>query len=87
MKTNLDTGLTEASAWYCQVNEIETAQPIDSYIPLLSGHNLGVCHLLPFTKCPRAKLAIVNRSRQVPTQSEQISYHTINREKALSLSS
>jgi len=71
---------------YCQVNDILTSQPIDGYIPLLSGHNLGACHLLPFTKCPRAKLAIVNRTRQVPTQPEQIAYHAINRKKALSLS-
>ena len=72
---------------YCQVNEIETAQPIDGYIPLLSGHNLGARHRLPFTECPRAKLAIVNRSRQMPTQPEQIAYHAINRKKALCLSS
>jgi len=26
---------------YCQVNEIEAVQPIDGYIPLLLGHNLG----------------------------------------------
>jgi len=52
---------------YCQVNVIQTSQPIDSFTPSLSGHNLGTRHLLPFTKCPRAKLAIVNRSRQVPT--------------------
>ena len=70
---------------FCQVNVIETEQPIDSYIPLLLGHNLGAGHLLPFTKCPRAKLAIVNRSRQVPTQSEQIAYHTVNRKKTLRL--
>ena len=72
---------------YCQVNEIETVQPIDGYIPLLSGHNLGARHRLPFTECPRTKLAIVNRSRQMPTQPEQIAYHAINRKKALSLSS
>ena len=75
------------SRGYCQVNEIETAQPINNYIPLLSGHNLGARHRLPFTECPRAKLAIVNRSRQMPTQPEQIAYHAINRKKALSLSS
>jgi hypothetical protein len=80
-------GVGTASIGYCQVNEIETVQPIDGYIPLLLGHNLCARHLLPCTKCPRAKLAIVKRSRQVPTQSEQIAYHAINRKKALSLSS
>jgi len=72
---------------YCRVNDIRTAQPIDGFIPLKSGHDLGACHLLPFTECPRAKLAIVNRSRQAPTQSEQIAYHAVHRKKALSLSS
>jgi hypothetical protein len=72
---------------YCQLNDIQSAQPIDGFIPLLSGHDLGARHLMPFTKCSRAKLAIVNRSSQVPSQSEQISYHAINRKKALSLSS
>jgi hypothetical protein len=72
---------------YCQLNDIQTAQPIDGFIPLLFGHNLGARHFMPFAIFPRAKLAIVNRSRQVPTQSEQISYHAINRKKALCLSS
>jgi hypothetical protein len=36
---------------------------------------------------PQAKLAIVNRSRQMTAQPEQISYHTMSRQKALSLSS
>ena len=49
----------------------------------LSGRELGARHRLPFTICPRTKLAIVNRSRQMPAQSEQIAYHTINRKKAL----
>jgi len=49
----------------------------------LSGRELGARHRLPFTECPRTKLAIVNRSRQMPAQSEQIAYHTINRKKAL----
>jgi hypothetical protein len=62
--------------------EVETGQPIYGYIPLLLSHDLGTRDLPPFRKCPRAKLAIVNRSRQVPTQSEQISYHAINRKKA-----
>jgi len=34
----------------------------------LSSHELGARHHLPFAKCPRAKLAIVNRSYQVPCQ-------------------
>ena len=69
----------------CQVNDIRAAQRIDGFIPLLFGQHLGAGHLMPFTKCPRAKLAIVNRSRQVPTQPEQIAHHTINRKKALRL--
>ena len=73
--------------WYCQVNDIQTAQPIDGFIPFVLGHDLGARHRMPFTKCPRTKLAIVNRSRQVPSQLEQISYHAINCKKALSLSS
>jgi len=71
--------------WYCQVNDIQTEKPIVSPIPLLSGHDLGARYHLPVTKCPRAKLAIVNRSRQVPTQPEQIAYHAIDRKKALRL--
>jgi len=55
---------------YCQLNDIQTALPIDGFIPLLLGHDLGARHLLPFTECPRAKLAIVNCSRQMPAQSE-----------------
>jgi len=70
----------------CQVNDIRATQRIDGFIPLLFGQHLGAGHLMPFTKCPRAKLAIVNRSRQVPTQPEQIAYQAINRKKALSLS-
>jgi len=77
---------TTPKSWYCQLNDIQTAQPIGGFIPLLSGHDLGAGHLLPFTECPRAKLAIVNRPRQVPTQSEQISYHAIHCKEALSLS-
>ncbi len=72
---------------YCQLNDIQTALPIDGFIPLLFGHDLGARHLMPFTECPRAKLAIVNRSRQMPTQSEQIAYNAINGEKALRLAS
>jgi hypothetical protein len=72
---------------YCQLNDIQTALPIDGFIPLLFGHDLGARHLLPFTECPRAKLAIVNRSRQMPTQPEQIAYNAINGEKALRLAS
>ena len=71
---------------YCQVNVIQTTQPINGFIPLLLGHNLGARHLTPFAKCPRSKLAIVTCSRQVPTQPEQIAYHTVNRKKALRLS-
>jgi len=70
---------------FCQVSDTETAQAIDGYIPLLLGHDLGARYRLPFTECPRAKRAIVNRSRQMPTQPEQIAYHAINRKKALSL--
>ena len=70
---------------FCQVNDIQTAQPIDDSTLLLLGHIFGARHLMPFTKCPRAKLAIVNRSCQVPTQPEQIAYHTVNRKKALRL--
>lgn len=70
---------------YCQVNDIQTAQPIDGFIPLLLGHNLGARRLLPFTECPRAKFAIVNRAHQVPAQPELIAYHAINRKKTLSL--
>ncbi len=77
----------EEAQRYCQLNVIQTSQPIGSFTPFLSGHDLGARHLLPFTKCPQPKLAIVNRSRQVPTQSEQIAYYAINRKKALSLSS
>ena len=73
--------------WYCQVNNIQTAQPIDHFILILLNHVLGARHRLPFTECPRTKLAIVNRSRQVPTLSEQIAYYTINCKKALCLSS
>ena len=38
--------------WYCQLNDIQTAQPINGFIPLLLGHDLGAGHLLPFTECP-----------------------------------
>jgi len=30
---------------YCQLNDIQTAQPINGFIPLLSGHDLGARHL------------------------------------------
>ena len=72
---------------YCQLNNIRTAQPIGEFIPSLLFHILGARHLLPFTECLRAKLAVVNRSRQVPTQRKQIADYTINRKKSLSLSS
>ena len=78
--------LNAASNGFCQVNDTETAQPIAGYIPFLLGHVLGARHLLPFTKRFRAKLPIVNRSRQMSAQPEQISYNAINRKKALSLS-
>jgi hypothetical protein len=71
----------------CQVNAIDTAQPIDGFIPFLLSHDLGARHLLLFTECPLAKLALVNLSRQVSTESEQISYDAVNRKKALSLPS
>ena len=32
---------------YCQLNEIQTAQPINGFIPLQLGHNLGARHHLP----------------------------------------
>ena len=83
----LDLDPRHGADGYCQLNDIQTAQPIGGFIPLLSGHDLGAGHLLPFTECPRAKLTIVNRPRQVPTQSEQISYHAIHCKEALSLSS
>ena len=51
----------------------------------LSSRKLGARHRLPFTECPRTKLAIVNRSRQMPAQSEQIPYYAIYCKKALSL--
>ena len=72
---------------YCQLNDIKTAKPTGGFIPLLSGNDLGAGHLLPFTECPRAKLAIVNRSCQMPAQSEQVPNHTIHCKEALSLSS
>ena len=72
---------------YCQLNDIQTAQPIGGLIPFLSFHILGARRLLPFKECLRAKLMVVNRSRQVPTQPKQIADYTINRKKALSLSS
>ena len=51
----------------------------------LSSRELGARHRLPFTECPRTKLAIVNRSRQMPAQSEQIPCYAIYCKKALSL--
>ena len=70
----------------CQLNDIQTAQRIDGFIPLPLGYSLSAGHLLAFTKCPRTKLPIVDRSRQMPAQLEQIPYHAIHCKEALSLS-
>ncbi len=82
----LSEKITHSSFRYRQVNDIQTAQLIDRFILLLLNYVLSARHRLPFTKCPRTKLAIVNRSRQMPAQSEQIPYYAIHCKKALSLS-
>jgi hypothetical protein len=55
-------GYTQKTARYCQLNDIKSTQPIYGFSPLLPGDDLGAGHLLPFTKCSRAKLPIVTRS-------------------------
>ena len=85
LQTEITTG--RARIWYCQLNDIQTAQPIGGLIPFLSFHILGACRLLLVKECLRGKLTVVNRLRQVPTQPKQMADYTINREKTLSLSS
>ncbi len=44
-----------------------------------------VRNLLPVRKCSGAKLAIMTRSYQMPSESEQVAYCTMNRKKTLCL--
>ena len=50
--------------WCCQVNEIQSAQAIDGYIPLLLGHGLGARLLLPVVPQNRSALKSISANRE-----------------------